>query len=493
MASAFPLPVTAAQVGTYFVGQYYQMLQNQPDFVHQFYNDASTMLRIDGNSRETANAMLQIHQLIMSLNYNGIEIKTAHSLESWNYGVLVMVSGTVHIKGFNARKKFVETFFLAPQEKGYFVFNDIFHYVDEEQIIQHPIAYLPQRNLDSNLHLPPTLREQDSIKLNMDKSHATVANYMDLGHFAASKYGLNGDFQSREFLAAGKIEDNGPANSHKYSEEQLQQVPASEQVLDDHFDVQLNGSLQGTMNSVPDRLSSPIEEPVVEPQKHTYASIVAKVQSAPAVPIPPFSSKPVSQSDLRHLPESTIQPLAASLNALERSSLESLEEAQVVEDEVEVMSVYVSNVPTTMAASEIGEEFKKFGKLKPDGVAIRTRKDIDACYAFVEFEDVSGVQNAIKASTVQIGAHQLYIEERRPNRNNFIRGGRARGRGRVSYYVEGTRGRFGGRSFGRGITQDGTERTYNRPRGNGFYRQVPRQERAHSTYQQGSRNGHYSE
>ncbi|XP_075523840.1 nuclear transport factor 2-like isoform X2 [Primulina tabacum] len=440
MASAFPLPVTAAQVGTYFIGQYYQMLQNQPDFVHQFYNDASTMLRINGNSRETASAMLQIHQLIMSLNYTGIEIKTAHSLESWNCGVLVMVSGSVHVKGFNARKKFVETFFLAPQ-----------------------------RNLDPNLHLPATLQGQ------------------------ASNYGLNGDFQSREFLATRNIEDNGPANSHKYPEEQLQQVPASEQVLDDNFDVQLNGSIQGTMNSVPNHLSSPIEEPVVEPQKHTYASIVAKVQSAPVVPIPPFSSKPVSPSDLRHLPESRIQPLAASSNPLEGTSLESLEEAQVVEDEVEVMSVYVSNVPTTMAASEIGEEFKKFGKLKPDGVAIRTRKDIDACYAFVEFEDVSGVQNAIKASTVQIGAHQLYIEERRPNRNNFIRGGRARGRGRVSYYMEGTRGRFGGRSFGRGITQDGTERTYNRPRGNGFYRQVPRQERAHSTYQQGSRNGHHSE
>lgn len=74
-----------------------------------------------------------------------------------------------------------------------------------------------------------------------------------------------------------------------------------------------------------------------------------------------------------------------------------------------------------MSASEIGEEFKKFGKLKPDGVAIRTRKvwflpcfsfydflvsiwnshieflqDIDVCYAFVEFDDISGVQNAIK-------------------------------------------------------------------------------------------------
>ncbi|CAJ1968061.1 unnamed protein product [Sphenostylis stenocarpa] len=58
MATPFPIPVTAAQVGTYFVGQYYQVLQSQREFVHQFYSDASTMLRIDGSTRETAAAML---------------------------------------------------------------------------------------------------------------------------------------------------------------------------------------------------------------------------------------------------------------------------------------------------------------------------------------------------------------------------------------------------------------------------------------------------
>ncbi|KAL7180896.1 hypothetical protein ACSBR1_039871 [Camellia fascicularis] len=48
----------------YFVGQYYQVLQQQPDFVHQFYSEASTMLRIDGNSRETATTMLDWSPII---------------------------------------------------------------------------------------------------------------------------------------------------------------------------------------------------------------------------------------------------------------------------------------------------------------------------------------------------------------------------------------------------------------------------------------------
>ncbi|KAI8000109.1 hypothetical protein LOK49_LG09G00916 [Camellia lanceoleosa] len=55
------LVMAITSVGTYFVRQYYQVLQQQPNFVHQFYNEASTMLRIDGNSRETATAMLNDH------------------------------------------------------------------------------------------------------------------------------------------------------------------------------------------------------------------------------------------------------------------------------------------------------------------------------------------------------------------------------------------------------------------------------------------------
>ncbi|GMP55888.1 hypothetical protein CsSME_00020563 [Camellia sinensis var. sinensis] len=95
----------------------------------------------------------------MSLNYTGVEIKTAHSLESWNGGVLVLVSGSVHTKDFSGRRKFVQTFFLAPQEKGFFVLNDIFHFIDDEPLHHHPVAYLAQSNLDSKLNASATIRE----------------------------------------------------------------------------------------------------------------------------------------------------------------------------------------------------------------------------------------------------------------------------------------------------------------------------------------------
>ncbi|GJV67606.1 ribonuclease H-like domain-containing protein [Tanacetum coccineum] len=45
------------------------------------------------------------------------------------------------------------------------------------------------------------------------------------------------------------------------------------------------------------------------------------------------------------------------------------------------------------------------------------------CFAFVEFEDLEGVQKAIKASLIQLAGSQVYIEERRENSSGASRGG----------------------------------------------------------------------
>lgn len=465
MATPFPIPVTAAQVGTYFVGQYYQVLQSQPEFVHQFYSDASTMLRIDANGRETASAMLQIHQLIMSLSYTGIEIKTAHSLESWSGGVLVMVSGSVQIKDFNQRRKFMQTFFLAPQEKGFFVLNDIFHFVEEDPVHQQAIL-IPQSNHDSQLNTSSAINKP-------------VSNYL-----------LGGDIQARDYVATNEVKENGVVDNYGFSEQRLQRVPDSEHIREDTAVEESNGSLQSSVNALQDHAPASPDQPAGEPQKHTYASIlrVAKGQSTPYVASQP-SHKNVSPSEWDQAPQisSQQQQTTASTNAFERSETDAGEELHVTEDEDEIKSVYVRNLSPAVSPSEIEDEFKNFGRIRPDGVIIRSRKDVGVCYAFVEFEDMTGVHNAVKTGSVQIAGRQVYIEERRPNSNIPSRGGR-RGRGRGSYQSDAPRGRFYSRSFGRGNGQDGGDREYSKSKGNGFYRPSPRQERANSGYHQ-PRNG----
>ncbi|KAJ6420958.1 hypothetical protein OIU84_028356 [Salix udensis] len=465
MASSVPyhIPVSAAQVATYFVAQYYQVLQQQPEFVHQFYSDASAMLRIDGSIRESAATMLQIHALTMSLNYTGIEIRTAHSLESWNGGVLVMVSGYVQVKGFDNKRKFVETFFLAPQEKGYFVLNDVFHFTDEEPTQHHPAVLLAQSHLDSKLNSPNAIPEP-------------VPTYL-----------VGGEIQAREFVAPADTKENDPVDSYTFPE-RLHQASQSENMLEENSVEKPNGLLKITTSNAPDRQPATVEEPAGEPQKHTYASIlrVAKGQSATSVTLQPSVNKNVPPaSEWNHASQVPAQQSTVMSNSFERSEAEIAEE--IYEDEIR--SVYVRNLLPTLSEAEIEEEFKNFGEIVPDGVVIRSRKDVGVCYAFVEFEDMAGVHNAVKAGSAIVGGRQVYIEERRPNSNIPFRSGRGRGRGRVGYPTDAPRGRFSSRSFGRGGNYDGVDRDYNRPRGNGYHKPgPPRQDRGFSGHQV-SRNG----
>ncbi|KAF8392133.1 hypothetical protein HHK36_022475 [Tetracentron sinense] len=503
MATSFPGSVSAIQVGSYFVGQYYQVLQQQPDFVYQFYTDASTMLRIDGNTSESASAMVQIRTLIMSLSFTGIEIKTAHSLESWNGGVLVMVSGSIQTKDFSGRRKFMQTFFLAPQEKGYFVLNDIFHFVDEEQIHQHPAAILAQNDLYSKLNASNSLPEP-------------VSDYMH-----------REEIQAREFVASVHIEENDPVDKYSLPEQQQQQVSEAENIVEEIPAEESTASFQSAMSSERDPLPAPVEEPVEEPvgepvgepPKKTYASIVAKGQYASSIAPKPSFNKTISPtSEWHQAPLPTTQQFYPSSVTAERSGTEAAEDVLALEEEGELRSVFVRNLPSTVSASDIEQEFKNFGRIKPDSVIIRNRQDSGVCYAFVEFEDALGVQTAIKASPILFAGRQIHIEERRANRSGTS-GGRpkgpimtdqalfchlipsahgkthflasllleGRGRGRGSYQNEGPMKRFGGRSFGRGSGQDGSDRDYNRMRGNGFHQQGPQQYRG-ILGNQGSRN-----
>ncbi|MQL81320.1 hypothetical protein Taro_013794 [Colocasia esculenta] len=368
MASGYLAPVSAVQVGSYFVGQYYQVLQQRPSLVHQFYTDLSTLVHIDGSTSETASGMLQIHNLIMSLKFSGIEIKTAHSLESWSGGVLVMVSGSVQTKEFSGCRRFVQTFFLAPQEKGYFVLNDIFHLRDEEQFD------LPQAPMSVHNNFDPPVNTVVSVP-------ETVSDY------------VNGrEMQSNDFGVPAAVEE--AEVTEKYS------VPEPEQHIEADDGDEEEISAEETVASFPSGSNlqdqpPPVEEPIGEQPKHTYASILraAKGQSGHVVASQPTIVKNVSvASELLSAPQATSHQ---SHSGPEKSSSWA-EDVMTPEDEGEVKSVYVRNLPSSASVSDLEWEFKNFGRIRPDGVLIKSRKEAGVYYAFVEFEDIAGVQNALK-------------------------------------------------------------------------------------------------
>lgn len=79
-----------------------------------------------------------INAKFLSLDYKNLkaEIKTADAQESHMGGVTVLVTG--YLTGMdNVRRPFAQSFFLAPQDKGYFVLNDVFRYMDECEFVEN--------------------------------------------------------------------------------------------------------------------------------------------------------------------------------------------------------------------------------------------------------------------------------------------------------------------------------------------------------------------
>ncbi|GKB57720.1 nuclear transport factor 2 [Tanacetum coccineum] len=75
--------------------------------------------------------MQAIDAKIRSLNYGDFkfEIKSFDAQTSLNCGVILLVIGCMTGKD-NIVRDFSQSFFLAPQEGGYFVLNDMFRYID---------------------------------------------------------------------------------------------------------------------------------------------------------------------------------------------------------------------------------------------------------------------------------------------------------------------------------------------------------------------------
>ncbi|CAI0386222.1 unnamed protein product [Linum tenue] len=396
MAAPYPGPVSAIQVGSYFVGQYYQVLQQKPDLVYQFYSEASTMIRVEGDDSETASTMLHIHNIIMSLNFTAIEIKTINSLDSWNGGVMVMVSGSVKTKEFSGRKKFVQTFFLAPQDKGYFVLNDIFQFIDSEIIYQqHPVSTTPENIYQQ--HSAPSTAEH------IYQQHSAPSTTEHIYH------------QHPDSAAQDTPVD-------KYSIPELQHQDFEDDIPVDET-VEEETPYQGAVEVVHEPSASAVEEAEGEPQKKTYASIlrVAKGPFSSVAAQQPVTKSAPASSDWNHVSVPNAQQSGAGLSVVPEAANDKADDGL----EREPKSVYVRNLPSDISAAEIEQEFRNFGRIRPDGVFVRNRKDvIGVCYAFVEFEDLASVQNAIKSSPIQLAGRQVYIEERRPTAGGIgARGG----------------------------------------------------------------------
>ncbi|XP_057416830.1 nuclear transport factor 2 [Lotus japonicus] len=435
---ASPATAPSAQVvGHAFVEQYYHILHQSPNLVHRFYQESSFLSRSDSNGvMTTVTTTKAINENIISLNYEDYtaEIKTADAQESYEKGVIVLVTGCLTGKD-NVGRKFSQTFFLAPQDKGYYVLNDVFRYIEDNDTPQ--LNSVPVNIINENVeaHIP----ESEDIH--------------------APKHLVEDPTTSTE---DENLNDGNEVHHPQDNEEEGS-------VIDEEVAVTSADISQNDVVTIRESTSTVQDD---APKKFSYASIVKSSAAPGRVYVPSRAARLASAKSIEQSPatsKSTPGPEALA------PSSDSVPGSSDIHEEAEGHSIYIRNLPFNATVEQLEEVFNKFGPIKHGGVQVRSSKH-GFCFGFIEFEDASSMQSALEATPIIVGERQAVVEEKRTT-TRVSGSGRGRypsGRGGFrSESFRGGRGKFGGgRGYGRSEFRSqgefsGRPRSSQRPSQNG--------------------------
>ncbi|KAF9609525.1 hypothetical protein IFM89_016886 [Coptis chinensis] len=131
--------------------------KTSPDLVYRFYQDSSVLSRPGPDGKmASVKTIDDINVVILSMDYKECkaEMKTIDAHDSYKGGVVVQVIGWLIVKD-NMKRKFTLSFFLAPQDKGYFGLNDIFRYVDEYETVESDAIAIAVNDVIENVTSTP--------------------------------------------------------------------------------------------------------------------------------------------------------------------------------------------------------------------------------------------------------------------------------------------------------------------------------------------------
>ncbi|KAF5957567.1 hypothetical protein HYC85_004792 [Camellia sinensis] len=357
--ATLPIPPTAQVVGNAFVEQYYHILHHSPELVHRFYQDSSVLSRPETNgvmmsvtTMKVALLSIGINDKICSFNYKNYkaEIKTADAQESFKDGVIVLVTGCLTGTD-NIRRKFGQTFFLAPQDKGYMEDSDPLESNKVTVNGMHEALLAPQMPDPESVHVfdPPMVEESttsliEEVQNVEEKAHDPMDNERQL-------------FYEKEVIADPEPLTNKnhlPAVTESASSTAQEDTPKKSYASIVSSQTKKGGS--GTI-----KVYVPANTSRVAPTK-TVKQTLGSVAHAP-------------------MPEASSPSASGSVNALESGNAQ------------EEGSLHLCpNLPLNVTVAQLEVEFKKFGPIKEGGV-----QQQGFCFGFVEFLSLNSMNNAIQA------------------------------------------------------------------------------------------------
>lgn len=140
-ASSQTPDVPKDEVSWYFVERYYTTLSGNPEKLYMFYNKRSQF--VSGQETDKVAVCVgqrAINDRIKALDFEDCKVRVTNvDSQASDANIVIQVIGEMSNKG-QPHRKFVQTFVLAAQTNGYFVLNDIFRYLIEEEDDEEPEA-----------------------------------------------------------------------------------------------------------------------------------------------------------------------------------------------------------------------------------------------------------------------------------------------------------------------------------------------------------------
>jgi cold-inducible RNA-binding protein len=97
---------------------------------------------------------------------------------------------------------------------------------------------------------------------------------------------------------------------------------------------------------------------------------------------------------------------------------------------MDLMKLYVGNLPYNISDDQLQDMFSKFGT--PDSAKVITDRDTGQSkgFGFVEFSNAEQARQALSLDGTELGGRSLKVNEARPKNEGGGGGGGGRGRGR---------------------------------------------------------------
>lgn len=142
-----------AKIGTRFVWEYYNRLNNDPDRLFEFFHESSFLLiGTEPTLTDSVTSLQEINKKIQAQNFkeNTVSLSAVDCQEGIDGGIFILVLGIISGQQETIPRKFVQTFFLGHEINDplhFYVQNSVFRYLTE------PATNAPSEQTSSSNHV----------------------------------------------------------------------------------------------------------------------------------------------------------------------------------------------------------------------------------------------------------------------------------------------------------------------------------------------------